>query len=329
MRSPASVLLFAMMGACWADSAAASQSCDSLASVKIPDSTITAAAVIAKGDMPISIDNAGGTPPYHVALPEYCRVVGSIKPSADSDIRFEVWLPTTEWNQRIQQVGNGGLAGTIPDWAMADALRSHWVAVGTDDGHQSKNLFSAQWVVGHPEKLTDYGYRAVHLTALASQVIVRAYYGTKPQHSYFTGCSDGGRESLMEAQRYPQDFDGYLAGAPGIDIPGIGVAYADIARAMRDLGEDQITKAQLAAISDRALAQCDAVDGVKDGTIDNPAKCHFNVKEMICRGERTASCLTVSAGRRHAKTVRRPEGQGREIPAARICRDIGHRAELG
>src|SRR5882757_7128806 len=107
--------------------ASANQSCESLLSVRVPGATITAAEIVAKGDLPIRIDGAGGAPLYAVSLPEYCRVVGSIKPGADSDIHFEVWLPTSDWNQRVQQVGNGGLAGAIPNWALADALRSHWV----------------------------------------------------------------------------------------------------------------------------------------------------------------------------------------------------------
>jgi feruloyl esterase len=227
------------------------------------------------------------------AIPNAAAICLLRRPTADSDIRFEVWLPTNGWNHRFQQGGNGGLAGAMFYWQMIDALLRGSATAGTDDGHQSTNVFDASWIPGHPEKVIDYGYRAVHLTALASQAIVQAYYGEKAKHSYFLGCSDGARESLMEAQRYPQDFEGYLVGSAGDPFFYNNVRLMAAHRALAALGPDQqLAPSQLASLSDRVLQRCDALDGVKDGVLRDPRDCHFNAHEMICQGAPDGSCLT-------------------------------------
>lgn len=268
------------------------ETCDGLVALKLPDTTITAAQLVAAGDF--KYEAVPGITPT-VKLPARCRVTGSIKPTADSDIRFEVWLPTSGWNHRFQQGGNGGLAGAMFYASMIDALQRGSATAGTDDGHQRKgeNPFDSSWIPGHPEKLIDYGYRAVHLTAVAAQTIVQAYYGQKAAHSYFLGCSDGGRESLTEAQRYPEDFDGYLAGGAGDGLLYNGVRGIHELRTLHNLGPEQaITPMQLEALSATVLQRCDALDGVRDGVLRDPRECDFKARELICESTPDGRCLT-------------------------------------
>jgi feruloyl esterase len=271
--------------------AIAAPDCEALKALKLPDTTITTATAMAAGSM--EMPAFGPLPVSTISFLAHCRVAGTIRPTADSVIGFEVWLPVTGWNRRYQQVGNGGLAGSIRYDQLATALKRGYATASTDDGHVTASAFDATWVPGHPEKLIDYGYRAVHLTALAAQKITRAYYGQAADHDYVVGCSDGGRESLMEAQRYPADFDGYLVGAPGIDIPGISISDANNIQAQQALSvEQQPTLAQLQALSRRVLERCDARDGVKDGVLRDPLSCNFKASEMICKGTPDGSCLT-------------------------------------
>lgn len=270
----------------------AQNACAKLVSLRLPHTTVTAASTIPEGDFKLRLPGPG-LEAQTVNLPEHCRVTGSIQPTSDSDIRFEVWLPVSGWDHRYQQVGNGGLAGSISYPDMVQALLRGSATASTDDGHASSNQFDGRWAIGHPEKLIDYGYRAVHLTALAGEAIVAAYYGQMPRHTYFTGCSDGGRESLMEAQRYPQDFDGYLVGAPGIDIPNNEVEHVHVWQVLHALGPTrQLTISQLRALSASVLERCDALDGLRDGIVGDPRKCPFKAAEAVCRGANDGSCLS-------------------------------------
>src|SRR5579863_775523 len=151
----------------------------------------------------------GKDPPAPVTVKApFCRVDGSIKPSQDSDIAFEVWLPPAPaWNGKYEGVGNGGFAGSLIYSPMAWALEAGYAVSGTDTGHTGGSLDSG-WALGHPEKIVDFGWRGIHETASASKSIIEAYYAKAPAHAYFSGCSDGGREALMEAQRFPKDYDG-------------------------------------------------------------------------------------------------------------------------
>jgi hypothetical protein len=274
----------------WFATADAQDACSRLTALRLPNTTITAAQAIPAAKVKMPTPHPG--PPRIVALPAHCSVSGSIKPTADSDIRFEVWLPVTDWNGRYQQVGNGGLGGSIQEASMVDPLLRGSATASTDDGHSSPG-FDATWALGHPNKLIDYGHRAVHLTALAGEAIVKAYYGQAPGHTYFTGCSDGGRESLMEAQRYPQDFDGYLVGAPGIDIPNNEIEHLHVSQVLHSLGPNgQLTAAQLGTLSRKVLERCDALDGLKDGLLRDPRECTFKATEAICKGTNDRACLT-------------------------------------
>jgi len=150
-------------------------------------------------------------------LPAFCRVAATLTPSADSDIKIEVWLPTANWNGKFQAVGNGAWNGAIGYPAMADALRRGYATSSTDTGHAGG---SASFALGHPEKLIDFAYRSEHEMTVKAKAVVNAFYGSAPKYSYWNGCSAGGRQALKEAQMFPGDFDGIIAGAPGLDWSG-------------------------------------------------------------------------------------------------------------
>jgi feruloyl esterase len=188
----------------------AQQTCEGLTSLALEHATITSATVVPEG--PVTGGGRGGPPPV---APAHCAVQGIIRPTKDSEIHFELWLPASGWNGKYLQIGNGGWAGAINGAGLTEPLKRGYAAAATDDGHQGGA--GATWAIGHPEKLIDFGYRAVHETNLQSNAIIRALFGRGPSRSYFNGCSDGGREALMEAQRYAEDFDGIIAGAPASD----------------------------------------------------------------------------------------------------------------
>ncbi len=180
----------------------AQQPCASLSALSLPHTTITSAVAVPEGTIP----SVG-------LVPARCEIKAITRPTKDSEILLRVWLPVSGWNGKYLQVGNGGWAGTIDATAAVDPLRRGYAVAATDDGH-SNAVPGAAWAVGHPEKLIDFGYRAVHETSVQAKAIVSAFFGRDATRSYFSGCSDGGREALMEAQRYPEDFDGIIAGAP-------------------------------------------------------------------------------------------------------------------
>ncbi len=210
-NNPSWALLFApALMAVMAPSLRAQQSCEQLVDLKLPHTSITSSTLVPEGPFsgPAAAANARA-----VTVPARCVVKAVARPTSDSEIKFEVWLPAAGWNGKYEQAGNGGWAGAIPTQSLIEPLRRGYATAGTDDGHQASGI-AASWATGHPEKLVDFGYRAVHETDLQAKAIVRAFYGKDPARSYFVGCSDGGREALMEAQRYPEDFDGIIAGAP-------------------------------------------------------------------------------------------------------------------
>ncbi len=276
----------------FAEAVHAADSCVALSALDITDTQIERAETVAAGSLTLPAEFGPG-PGKTVSLPAYCRVSGTIRPTYDSEIRFEVWLPEKGWNERFLQVGNGGLGGSIRLADLADALTAGYAAASTDNGHRSRSSNESTWAYGHPEKLIDYGSRAVHLTALAARRIVAAYFDRQPRYRYFAGCSDGGRESLMEAQRFPDDFDGYLVGAPGIDIPGGSVSLLHAAHILNGLASsDRIMPTHVRTLSQAVLAQCDATDDVRDGLLQEPLSCSFSPKALACRGSADDQCLT-------------------------------------
>ncbi len=265
----------------------AQQPCESLAGLKLAHTAITSSIPVSEG--PLSGSNGPGNSPP-VVVPARCVVKGVTKPTSDSEIKFEVWLPAAGWNGKYQQLGSGGWAGTIPAAAMVEPLRRGYAAAGTDDGHEGGA--GASWAIGHPEKLIDFGYRAVHETNLQAQAIIRAFYGKDPTHSYFVGCSDGGREALMEAQRYPEDFAGIIAGAPANNWSHLFAGFVWNEQALLKDPSSTIPPTKLPAIQKAALAACDGLDGVKDGLINNPRACHFDPQVLLCRAADGPDCLT-------------------------------------
>jgi feruloyl esterase len=221
-------------------------------------------------------------------LPAFCRVEATLTPSSDSDIKIEVWLPTADWNGKFQAVGNGAWSGAIGYAALADALRRGYAASSTDTGHAGG---SASFALGHPEKLIDFAYRSEHEMTVKAKAIVNAFYGSAPKYSYWNGCSAGGRQALKEAQMFPADFDGIIAGAPGLDWSGRSAQAVKVAQVLQK-EEARLTPAKQQALHAAVLQACDALDGAKDGLIENPLACKFDPKVLECAGADGPSCLT-------------------------------------
>jgi hypothetical protein len=261
-------------------------SCTATKDLKLPDTTIATAERVTSGDL----EGPGIDPPLH-SLPAFCRVTGVLRPTADSEIRFEVWLPEKDWNSRFLGVGNGGFAGSIGYRQLAGNLSRGFATAGSDAGHQAEGE-DASWAFGHPEKINDFGWRAVHLTAERAKDVVKAYYGKTAAKAYFDSCSDGGREALMEAQRFPEDYDGILAGAPANNWTRLLSSGVDVTQTITGNPRAYISSMKLPAIERAALAACDALDGVKDGFISNPAKCHFDPAVLLCKAGDSLDCLT-------------------------------------
>jgi len=263
---------------------AAAATCESLTSLALLNTTIRAQSMPAGSFTPPE-----GRPIPN--LPAFCRVSGVIRPSSDSNIQFEVWLPASGWNGKFQGIGNGGYAGVISFGGLANAMAHGYAAASTDTGHQAGGT-DAGWALGHPEKVVDFGYRAIHETADKAKAIIRAFYGEAPKRSFFSSCSNGGRQALMEAQRFPADYDGIIAGAPANYWTHLLSAAAADMRSTQVAQGTYIPSAKLPAIQAAALAACDSNDGVKDGVIENPARCHFDPSSLICNGPESDTCLT-------------------------------------
>ena len=257
-------------------------SCESLAALTLPHTSIVSATMVPEG--PLTGGRGGAAP---LVVPARCVVKAVTRPSGDSEIQFELWLPVAGWNGKYQQAGNGGWAGSIPTASLVAGVRRGYSTAGTDDGHQGGE--GATWAIGHPEKLVDFGHRAVHETSAQSKAIIHAFYGRDASKSYFVGCSDGGREALMEAQRYPEDFHGIVAGAPANNWSGLMTMAVWIEQA---LDAADIPAAKLPAIQTAALSACDALDGVKDALVEDPRACAFDPAAMACTGGDTVQCLT-------------------------------------
>jgi feruloyl esterase len=269
--------------------AAAPIACDAVAHVPLTSGTVTSAQPVQAGAFtPPTATNPSAANAF-ATLPAFCRVTARLTPTPDSDIRVEVWLPLSGWNGKMQAVGNGGLGGTIPYPALAAAVRAGYAAAGTDTGHVGGN---GDFVAGHPEKLVDFAYRAIHEMTVSAKAVVTAHYDARPSRSYFNACSTGGRQGLIEAQRYPEDFDGIVAGDPSWDQMRL---YA--ARVALNVFENRepaavIPPGKYAMMHDAVLAVCDAADGVKDGVIEDPARCSFDFATLTCEGADRADCLT-------------------------------------
>jgi feruloyl esterase len=275
---------FVAILAAWSIPALAA-SCEELAKLELPGTNITLAQPVAAGTF---------TPPAGPPLrdlPAFCRVAMTLKPSSDSDIQAEVWMPGSGWNGKFQGVGNGGFAGVISYAGLGAALVRGYATASTDTGHRAGGT-DATWALDHKEKIVDFGYRAIHETTDKAKAIVQAFYGIPPSRSYFSSCSNGGRQALMEAQRYPADYDGIIAGAPAYYWTHLLAAAIWNLQATTLDPASYIPPSKLPAIQAAALAACDARDGVKDGVIEDPSRCRFDPAPLLCKGAESDDCLT-------------------------------------
>jgi len=243
--------------------------------------------------------------------PAHCRVTGMISP----EIAFEVSLPA-KWNGRFYMIGNGGHAGeSLDDAGRAaqrnDALRLGFAFAQTNTGHDSRKEPGGTFVMSNPQKAIDYAWRAVHLTATTAKDITKDYYGKAVSRAYWNSCSNGGRQGLLEAQRFPEDFDGIVANAPWVDQTGFTIGAMWNQKA---LSQAALTPAKLALVADRVMAKCDAVDGLKDGLIDDPRKCNFNPARDVpacAAGTDGADCLTGAQAEAVAQVYSGPVSNGK------------------
>ena len=266
---------------------AAAASCESLSALKLPETTITMAQSVAPGAFTMPAAGRGGAPRFD-DLPGFCRVAATLKPSSDSDIKIEVWLPASNWNGKFLTVGNGGWNGNIDTNALAAGLRRGYAAASTDTGHEGGG---GPWMQSK-EKLIDFGYRAVHETAVKGKAMVAAFYGNNARLSYFQGCSAGGRQGLKASQQFPNDFDGIVAGAPALNTTGRAAFAMWTAQNLHKDEAAYIPATKYPAIHDAVLQACDALDGVTDRVIENPRQCKFNPKVLECKAGDAATCLT-------------------------------------
>ena len=266
--------------------------CANLAALTIPNITIKSASMVAAG----AFTPPGAQSP--MTVPAFCRIEATARPTSDSDIRFEVWIPPSDaWNGKFQGVGNGGYSGAISYAAMATALRRGYATASTDTGHTGDDMKFGQ---GHPERIIDWAWRSIHVMTDAAKVIVRDHGGKLPDRSYFNGCSSGGHEALSEAQRFPEDYDGIIAGDPANNRIRQTFAFLWSWTATHTMdGQPILPAAKLPLITKAAIEACDGNDGLKDGIIDDPRRCHFDPVKLLCRngssglaGSDDATCLT-------------------------------------
>ncbi len=274
----------------------AAVSCDKLAALSLPHATVTMAARVEAGSFvppPVPWETRPPDPAPFRNLPAFCRVAATLTPSRDSMIHIEVWLPVDGWNGKFMGVGNGGWAGSISYGSLAGALRRGYAAASTDTGHQGAGQ-DGSWIQGHPEKLVDYGYRAVHEMTVKAKALVEACYGRMPRYSYWSGCSNGGRQALKEAQQFPADYDGIIAGAPANSWSRLMASQLWIALAVHRDEAAYIPPKKYARIHKAALEACDAQDGIRDGVLDDPTRCRFDPKELECKSVEADDCLTAA-----------------------------------
>ncbi len=273
---------------------AAGQSCEQLAQLALPNTTVTSAQLIAAGAFvpPANMTPwLAGDPSFYKRLPSFCRVTAVAKPSPDSDIKIEVWMPAAGWNGKFRGQGNGGFAGEIDYGSLALATSQGYASAATDTGHAADGT-DANWALGHPEKIIDFAYRAIHQMTVVGKATVKAFYGDAPRRAYFANCSNGGRQALMEAQRFPDDYDGILAGAPANYWTHLLAGALYDAQTTTSDPASYIPASKVTAIAKAVNASCDAKDGVTDGVLNDPRQCHFDPASLLCKSGDSDSCLT-------------------------------------
>ena len=267
--------------------------CEGLIILSLPGTKLTFARSYSRGQTVAGVTKAPA---------QLCRVAGTVKPSSDLDIKFEVWIPTDgSWNGKYEQIGNGGFAGSVWWSYVANAVSRGYAAAATDDGTSGPPRGAIAFL-GHPDVQIDYGYRAIKVTRDNSVSIIEKLTGRYPRYSYFNGCSDGGREALVMAQRYPNDFDGLIVGSPSNDLVGLlGASFLWNMQALltgpqsHGIPEAYIPADKLALLSGRALAQCVGRDGgiPTDAFLNDPRLCSFDPTVIACpTNQKSATCLS-------------------------------------
>jgi feruloyl esterase len=312
-------------------------SCESLVALKLPDTAIRFAQMVTAGafDPPFSFPapgpRGGVTFVSPKDLPEFCQVAAVSRPSTDSEIKFEVWMPAANWNGKFMGVGNGGMAGSISYASMAAAIFRGYATSSTDTGHEGPNN-DGSYALGHREKVIDFGYRAVHEMTVMAKLIIAAYYGRAPAFSYWSGCSTGGRQALTEAQRFPADYNGIVAGAPANSLTHLQASSIWKAQAIRKNPGGLIPPSKLPLIRNAVVAACDARDGVKDGLLEDPRLCDFDVRALECKGEEGLDCLTVAqvavARAFYSPTVN-PRTREQIYPGLTLGSELGWSSDVG
>jgi feruloyl esterase len=303
--------------------AAGATVCADLGRLALPGAKIDFAGIVAAGAFAPPGARGGGTATAFSALPAFCRVTATLTPTADSDIKTEVWLPVSGWNGKLLTVGNGGWAGAVPYAALAQAVAGGYAGAGTDTGHVGNN---ADFALGHPEKLIDFAYRSIHETTAKAKTVISAHYGAGPRLSYFSGCSQGGRQALAAAQMYPGDFDGIVAGAASWNLMRAHASRMVLNLTVNKNSSSVIPADKYRMIHEKVLNACDSGDGVKDGLIENPLKCDFDYAKLLCKGTDGADCLTkgqVESAKAMTSPVRDPKTgkvlfEGHLLPGAEL-----------
>jgi feruloyl esterase len=258
------------------------RTCESLLELASPTVSITLAKTVETG----AFTPTASTEPLS-GLPPFCRVFLKLSPGADSDIGAEIWLPSSSWNGKFLAVGSGGWGGSINYDDMAEALRRGYATSATDDGHTDRG---ASFIAGHPDKFVDFAYRAEHEMTVEAKRLVKAFYGREARYSYWNGCSGGGREGLLQAYRYPDEFNGIIAGDPA-NMRRNAWALWLANQTFKDPAA-VIPPDKYPMIHRAVLDACDTNDGLRDGLIDDPESCHFDFKNLECAAADGPNCLT-------------------------------------
>jgi feruloyl esterase len=307
-------------------------SCERLAFLHLPETTITLAQSVPAGalTLPPSAMRRGDTDALK-ELPAFCRVTATLKPSSDSDIKVEVWMPASGWNGRFLGVGNGGWAGRISYESLSAALRDGFATAGTDTGHQG-NGNDARFAMGHPEKLIDFGFRAVHEMTVRAKAIIESFYSEGPKFSYWNGCSTGGKQGLTEAQRFSVDYNGIVEGDPANMFTHLMFGTIWPAEVTLKDSASYIPPDKYPLIHRAVLDACDALDGVKDGLIEDPTRCHFDPKVLECKGPDGPGCLTglqVESARKIYAGPRNPRTGEQIFPGQAPGSELGWTGQAG
>ena len=313
----------------------ASTPCDSLNTLSTPQATVVGADVVPAGIFTPPPPPAGApatpTPPPPQPIPQHCRVKLTLKPSADSNIYSELWMPTDNWNGKLLVVGNGGFAGSIQGYGdMQIALRLGYATAATDTGHNAADGPNGMFALGHPEKIVDFAYRAVHETTVESKRLIKAYYDRAAQYSYFKGCSTGGRQAVMAAQRFPDDYDGIIAGALAnrhIHMHTAGSARQIVLARHPDMA---IPAEKAEMVNHAVMSTCDTL---REGFLNNPQQCTFSFASLLCKGAESNDCLTPAQLKavemfygglknRKGEVIFAGQAIGNPLPALRSSNDI-------